>query len=116
MRKYLQTQNKSVQMNQTASGDPWMDSEAKTLPKAIPIPPEQHLLESAPSLAHGAIAQAGAPGAKVLGVASGTARLHPVSVLLQDELKIKMAFNSSFGGHLRNAVALMIWFHSPTFG
>jgi hypothetical protein len=108
-RKDFQTQNKS------AFGDPWRDSKIKANPQAMPISLEHPLLEADPALAHAAIAPAGSPGAKVLGGASGIARLHPVNVLLKDELKIKPAFESSLCEHIRDAVALMLWFHSPTF-
>lgn len=116
MRNFFQPQNKPVQKHQSTFGDPWMASEAKTIPKPKLIQLEQHLLESDPSLAHAAIAPAGSPGAKTLGGASSVAMLHPVKVLLSDELKVKTAFESSLWEHTRNAVALMIWFHSPTYG
>jgi hypothetical protein len=109
-RKDFQTQNKST------FGDPWRDAKIKANPQTMPIASEHPLLEADPSLAHEAIAQAGSPGAKVLGGASGTARLHPLNVLLKDELKIKPAFDSALCEHIRDAVALMLWFHSPTFG
>jgi hypothetical protein len=109
IRKDFQTQNKS------ALGDLWRDSTIKANPQAMPIPLEHPLLEADPSLAHEAIAPAGSPSAKVLGGAIGIARLHPVNVLLKDELKIKPAFESTLCEHIRDAVALMVWFHSPTF-
>jgi hypothetical protein len=116
MSKNFRNQNNPVQKTQAVFGDPWLEPETKFVPQAISIPLEQNLLESDPSLAHEAIAQAGSPSAKALGSGSDVAILHPVKVLLKDELKIKTAFCSSLGEHTRNAVALMMWFHSPTFG
>jgi hypothetical protein len=116
MSNKFRNQNNPVQKTQSVFRDPWLDSETQFVPKAIPIHLEQHLLESDPSLAREAIVQAGSPSAKALGGASGAAILHPLKVLLKDELKMKTAFRSSLGEHTRNAVALMMWFHSPTFG
>lgn len=112
IRKYFRPRNKPAPGTQSTLEDPWIDS----IPNPRSMQLDQHLLASAPSLAHEAIAQAGLPGAKVLGGASGMVRLHPVKVLLKDELKIKPASNRSLWEQTSNAVALMIWFHSPTFG
>jgi hypothetical protein len=87
-----------------------------SIPQPRPVRLEQHLQAPDPYPAYEVIAQAGLPSAKVLGGASGMARLHPVKVLLEDELKIKPASNRSLWEQTSDAVALMIWFHSPTFG
>lgn len=96
-------------------GDPWIDSGTEAAPKAIAVSLKRHLLESDPSLAHKTIEQAGSPNTKVLGGARRVAILHPVQVLLKDELKIKKASYSSLWEHSQDALALMMWFHSPTF-
>jgi hypothetical protein len=111
--KPFHPQKNLVPKAQPDLGDPWVDSESNAVPKGIIIPLERHLLQSDPSLTHEAIAQAGSPDAKVLGGATGIAILHPVKVLLKDELKIKEASYSKLWEGAQNALALMMWFHSP---
>jgi len=114
--KPFHPQKNLVPKAQPDLGDPWVDSESNAVPEGTTIPLERHLLQSDPSLTHEAIAQAGSPDAKVLGGAAGAAILHPVKVLLKDELKIKKASHSKLWEGARNALALMMWFHSPTYG
>jgi hypothetical protein len=114
--KSFHPQKNLVPKTQPDLGDPWIESETEAAPKAIAVPLDLHLLESDPSLAHEAIAQAGSPDAKVLGGTSRAAILHPVQVLLKDELKFKKASHSSLWESARSALALMMWFHSPTLG
>jgi hypothetical protein len=115
MSKNFRNRNSPVQKTQTVFDDPWLEPETRFAPKVVSIPLERNLLESDPSLAHEALAQAGSPSAKALGGGEDVAILHPVQKLLEDELKIKTAFRSSLGQHTRNAMALMIWFPSPIF-
>jgi hypothetical protein len=116
MSKKFRNRNNPVQKAQIVLGDPWLEAEVEFTPKIESVSLGRNLLESDPSLAHEAIAQAGSLGANALGGGSGATILHPLKVLLKDELKIKTAFRSALGEHTRNAVALMMWFHSPTFG
>lgn len=116
MSKDLRTGQNPVPIAQNVFCDPWVEPEMKAAPKARVVPLEHNLLEADPSLAHIAIEQAGYPNAKALGGGSGVAILHPLKVLLRDELKIKTTFCSVLGEHTRSALALMMWFHSPTFG
>ncbi|MGB8702450.1 MAG: hypothetical protein WCD18_23785 [Thermosynechococcaceae cyanobacterium] len=116
MSKDIRNRHNPGQMTQNLFLDPWVDPETKIAPQARWVPLECKLLKSDPSLAHKVIVPAGSPSAKALGGGHGAAILHPLKVLLKDELKIKTAFRTAFGEHTRNAVALMMWFHSPTFG
>jgi hypothetical protein len=115
MSEKFRNPNSPVQKAQAVFEDPWLESETKFAPKVGWVPLEHNLLDSDASLSRNATAQADSPHAKVLGGGSGVAILHPLKVLLKDELKIKTAFRTALGEHTRNAVALMMWFHSPTF-